>query len=79
MTPITKAEHRLMGLRLKLNDPTGKVSITANYHISRMTELIEVFARRRRICTKNEYDNLHACFEDEFNVLYEEAIERLHI
>lgn len=68
MTALTKTQNKLDDFRSSLPE---KVSEKLQAGIQALTELIDLFAYRKRKTGKDDMKSLYDWFDDEFNVRFE--------
>jgi len=71
MTAINKAKIKLEELQASLPNLSKKVAETVEAGIPALSEIIDLFTRRKHKTDRAGLKDLYAWFEDEFNVRYE--------
>ncbi len=77
MTSITKAEKKILSLKASPLNLSNYKKKQVDLAIEKMEALVEIFTSRKRKVEKDQIDSLYDWFEDEFNVIYLDTIEKI--
>ena len=77
MTSITKAEKKILSLKASPLNLSNYKKKQVDLAIEKMEALVEIFTSRKRKVEKDQIDSLYDWFEDEFNVIYLDTLEKI--
>lgn len=77
MTSITKAEKKILSLKASPLNLSNYKKKQVDLAIEKMEALVEIFTSRKRKVEKDQIDSLYDWFEDEFNVIYLDTVEKI--
>lgn len=77
MTSITKAEKKILSLKASPLNLSNYKKKQVDLAIEKMEALVEIFTSRKRKVEKDQIDSLYDWFEDEFNVIYLDTMEKI--
>ncbi|MDD4389717.1 MAG: hypothetical protein PHW03_02820 [Eubacteriales bacterium] len=77
MTSITKAEKKILSLKASPLNLSNNKKKQVDLAIEKMETLVEIFTSRKRKVEKDQIDSLYDWFEDEFNVIYLDTLEKI--
>lgn len=77
MTSITKAEKKILSLKASPLNRSNHKKKQVDLAIEKMEALVEIFTSRKRKVEKDQIDSLYDWFEDEFNVIYLDTMEKI--
>ena len=77
MTSITKAEKKILSLKASPLNLSNNKKKQVDLAIEKMETLVEIFTSRKRKAEKDQIDSLYDWFEDEFNVIYLDTLEKI--
>jgi hypothetical protein len=77
LTPITKAEKKIQTLKTSEFNLSNAKKKQIELAIGKMETLVEIFIGRKRKTEKDQIEFLYNWFEDEFNIIYENTIEKI--
>lgn len=77
MTSITKAEKKILSLKASPLNLSNNKKKQVDLALEKMETLVEIFTSRKRKVEKDQIDSLYDWFEDEFNVIYLDTLEKI--